>query len=165
MLSTIPYPQASSWAFSPLFTRCAVDASAGGIGATADQMRQQLVCRPSQRGPLPVPGAVFTQRGGQVGDPGAGLAIDGVEDRDRPVSMWGIVGKSVGPTAFRRPHRARDRPRYRQRRAAPSGQSASEAIAQLRADGNCVIVYKVGTGSMDHCSMTSVRSPAVAANW
>lgn len=41
--------------------------------------------------------------------------------------------------------------------AAPSGQSASETIARLQADGNRVIVNKVGTGSMDQCSVTSVR--------
>jgi hypothetical protein len=41
--------------------------------------------------------------------------------------------------------------------AAPSGQSASETIARLQADGNRVIVNKVGTGAMDQCTVTSVR--------
>ena len=41
--------------------------------------------------------------------------------------------------------------------AAPSGQSASETIARLQADGNRVIVNKVGTGTMDQCTVTSVR--------
>jgi hypothetical protein len=42
--------------------------------------------------------------------------------------------------------------------AAPSGgQSASETIARLQADGNRVVVNKVGTGAMDQCRVTSVR--------
>ena len=41
--------------------------------------------------------------------------------------------------------------------AAPTGPSASETIARLQADGNRVVVNKVGTGPMDQCSVTSVR--------
>jgi hypothetical protein len=41
--------------------------------------------------------------------------------------------------------------------AAPTGQTASETIARLQADGNRVIVNKVGTGAMDQCTVTSVR--------
>ncbi len=35
--------------------------------------------------------------------------------------------------------------------------NASETIARLQADGNRVIVNKVGNGAMDQCSVTSVR--------
>lgn len=53
--------------------------------------------------------------------------------------------------------------------AAPSGpSSASETIARLQANGNRVLVNKVGTGPMDQCTVTSVRtmqtSPAPTAN-
>jgi hypothetical protein len=41
--------------------------------------------------------------------------------------------------------------------AAPTGPSATDTIARLQADGNRVIVNKVGTGPMDQCSVTSVR--------
>lgn len=41
--------------------------------------------------------------------------------------------------------------------AAPTGQTASETIARLQADGNRVVVNKVGTGPMDQCTVTSVR--------
>ena len=42
--------------------------------------------------------------------------------------------------------------------AAPTGPNdASSTIARLQADGNRVIVNKVGTGAMDQCSVTSVR--------
>lgn len=42
--------------------------------------------------------------------------------------------------------------------AAPTGPSnASETIARLQADGNRVIVNKVGNGAMNQCSVTSVR--------
>jgi hypothetical protein len=40
--------------------------------------------------------------------------------------------------------------------AAPSGSSAAETIARLQADGNRVVVNKVGAGSLDQCSITSV---------
>jgi len=41
--------------------------------------------------------------------------------------------------------------------AAPTGPSAADTIARLQADGNRVVVNKVGTGPMDQCSVTSVR--------
>ncbi|OBG14898.1 hypothetical protein A5765_09800 [Mycolicibacterium celeriflavum] len=40
--------------------------------------------------------------------------------------------------------------------AAPTGQSANETIAQLQAEGNRVVVNKVGSGS--DCSVTSVQT-------
>jgi hypothetical protein len=41
--------------------------------------------------------------------------------------------------------------------AAPSGGTAADTIARLQADGNRVIVNKVGTGPMENCSVASVR--------
>jgi hypothetical protein len=42
--------------------------------------------------------------------------------------------------------------------AAPAGPSgAADTIAQLQAQGNQVIVNKVGSGPMDQCTVTSVR--------
>jgi uncharacterized membrane protein len=41
--------------------------------------------------------------------------------------------------------------------AAPSGPSATEAISRLQANGNRVIVNKVGAGPTDQCTVTSVR--------
>jgi hypothetical protein len=42
--------------------------------------------------------------------------------------------------------------------AAPSGPNdASSTIARLQADGNRVVVNKVGNGAMDQCRVTSVR--------
>lgn len=40
--------------------------------------------------------------------------------------------------------------------AAPAGPSANETIARLQAEGNRVVVNKVGTGQ--DCSITSVRT-------
>ncbi|RAV15791.1 hypothetical protein DQP55_06495 [Mycolicibacterium sp. GF69] len=40
--------------------------------------------------------------------------------------------------------------------AAPTGPSANETIARLQAEGNRVVVNKVGTGQ--DCSITSVRT-------
>jgi hypothetical protein len=52
--------------------------------------------------------------------------------------------------------------------AAPSSGTATETISRLQANGNRVVVSKVGTGPMDQCSVTSVRSvvssPAPTAN-
>jgi hypothetical protein len=52
--------------------------------------------------------------------------------------------------------------------AAPSTGTATETIARLQASGNRVVVNKVGTGPVDQCSVTSVRSivssPAPTAN-
>ena len=53
--------------------------------------------------------------------------------------------------------------------AAPSGPSAAaDTIARLQADGNRVIVNKVGTGPMEECTVASVRPvqtrPAPSAN-
>ena len=42
--------------------------------------------------------------------------------------------------------------------AAPSGSSAVDTIARLQADGNRVIVNKVGTGPAANCSVKSVSS-------
>jgi hypothetical protein len=42
--------------------------------------------------------------------------------------------------------------------ATPAGPSATEMIARLQADGNRVIVNKVGTGPAADCTVTSVRS-------
>jgi hypothetical protein len=42
--------------------------------------------------------------------------------------------------------------------AAPSGPStAADTIARLQANGNTVIVNKVGTGPIDQCTVESVR--------
>jgi hypothetical protein len=41
--------------------------------------------------------------------------------------------------------------------AAPTGPSAADTIARLQADGNRVVVNRVGTGPIDQCSVTSVR--------
>jgi hypothetical protein len=42
--------------------------------------------------------------------------------------------------------------------AAPSGPTtAADTIARLQADGNRVIVNKVGTGPIDQCTVESVR--------
>lgn len=42
--------------------------------------------------------------------------------------------------------------------AAPSGPSAAaDTIARLQADGNRVIVNKVGTGPLEQCTVESVR--------
>ena len=53
--------------------------------------------------------------------------------------------------------------------AAPSGPSAAAlTIARLQADGNRVVVNKVGTGPMEECTVASVRPvqtrPAPSAN-
>ncbi|WP_082943657.1 hypothetical protein [Mycobacterium sp. 1274761.0] len=43
--------------------------------------------------------------------------------------------------------------------AAPSGPSnANETIARLHANGNRVLVNKVGTGPLEQCTVTSVRT-------
>jgi hypothetical protein len=65
------------------------------------------------------------------------------------ITQWAIVG--VGGTA------AAITLGMGTATAAPSGQSATETIARLQADGNRVIVNKVGTGPMEDCSVTSVR--------
>lgn len=41
--------------------------------------------------------------------------------------------------------------------AAPTSGTATETIARLQAQGNRVMINKVGTGPMDQCSVTSVR--------
>jgi hypothetical protein len=41
--------------------------------------------------------------------------------------------------------------------AAPAGPSAADTIGRLQADGNRVVINKVGAGPMDQCSVTSVR--------
>lgn len=41
--------------------------------------------------------------------------------------------------------------------AAPTAGTATETIARLQAQGNRVMINKVGTGPMDQCSVTSVR--------
>jgi hypothetical protein len=60
-----------------------------------------------------------------------------------------------------RAHRRRPRDvtvvEHRHRVAAPSGPSATEAISRLQANGNRVIVNKVGAGPTDQCTVTSVR--------
>jgi hypothetical protein len=40
---------------------------------------------------------------------------------------------------------------------APSTPSPSDTIARLQAEGNRVVVNKVGTGPTDQCTVTSVR--------
>ncbi|OMC38698.1 hypothetical protein A5742_07035 [Mycolicibacterium fortuitum] len=42
--------------------------------------------------------------------------------------------------------------------AAPTGPSAAETIAQLQADGKRVIINRVGSGPLDKCTVTDVRS-------
>jgi hypothetical protein len=42
--------------------------------------------------------------------------------------------------------------------AAPTNGTASETIARMQSQGNRVVVDKVGTGPMEKCSVTSVRS-------
>ncbi|MBU9765630.1 hypothetical protein FR943_17485 [Mycobacterium sp. TNTM28] len=50
--------------------------------------------------------------------------------------------------------------------AAPSGPSAQETIDRLQADGNNVILSKVGNGSLDKCNVTNVRQGHdVKNNW
>jgi hypothetical protein len=56
------------------------------------------------------------------------------------VGSAGVIALGAGPAA-----------------AAPTGPSAADTIARLQADGNRVVVNKVGTGPMDQCSVTSVR--------
>lgn len=41
--------------------------------------------------------------------------------------------------------------------AAPAGPSAVDTIARLQADGNRVVVNKVGSGPTEQCTLTSVR--------
>ncbi|OFJ51784.1 hypothetical protein BEL07_21000 [Mycolicibacterium grossiae] len=52
-----------------------------------------------------------------------------------------VIALTCGPTAV----------------AAPTGSSAADTIARLQAEGNRVVVNKVGTGSLSECSVSSVR--------
>ena len=45
--------------------------------------------------------------------------------------------------------------------AAPTGPSAAETIARLQADGKRVIINKVGSGPLNQCTVTDVRSVVV----
>ncbi|OBF38353.1 hypothetical protein A5719_19625 [Mycolicibacterium peregrinum] len=42
--------------------------------------------------------------------------------------------------------------------AAPTGPSAAETIARLQAEGNRVIINRVGSGPLSQCTVTDVRS-------
>ncbi len=58
------------------------------------------------------------------------------------VASWLTAGAAVAP-------------------AAPTGPSAAETIARLQADGKRVIINKVGSGPLNQCTVTDVRSVVV----